>query len=416
MSRPPWFLAVLLLLARCLAPAPAAAADAPPADGPRPLAKLAGPAGTAVAFSRDGKLILTAGDDEARVWDARTYEPVTKPLKHGDGRVILLAALSPDGTRLVTAAGDEAAIWDSKTGDRLAGLRHAGPVRSTSFSADGARVLTAGDDGTAAVWEMATGRRLLSRNHGAPVVFASFSPDGKTVVSQVLGAKEDRRDMDGVVEAWDGATGRLRWRADSALWPAVEEGRYFRRWTAPLAFAPDGRTVATIHLRQVELHDTDSGQTVAWADVLDTAGTALAVAFAGGGSTLVAATRTGVVLLDVPALLRPVNGRPAGLDQRGDTLCRDSWAGDMDVSADGARAAVALVGSLPSDPAVVVTDLKSGQALFRGYRSFKLPKLESDAAGELPCVALSPDGRRVAAGFGSDGYTAVWEVPGGKGR
>jgi hypothetical protein len=31
-------------------------------------------------------------------------------------------------------------------------------------------------------------------------------------------------------------------------------------------------------------------------------------------------------------------------------------------------------------------------------------------------AAFSPDGRRVAAGFASDGYTAVWEVPEGEGR
>jgi WD40 repeat protein len=35
--------------------------------------------------------------------------------------------------------------------------------------------------------------------------------------------------------------------------------------------------------------------------------------------------------------------------------------------------------------------------------------------GEVPAIAFSPDGRRVAAGFASDGYTAVWEVPEGKG-
>ena len=60
------FLALLIALATV----PAPAAD-PPA-GPRLLAKLPGPAGTAAAFSRDGKLLLTAGGDEARVWDAET--------------------------------------------------------------------------------------------------------------------------------------------------------------------------------------------------------------------------------------------------------------------------------------------------------------------------------------------------------
>ena len=58
----------VLALLIALATVPAAAADPP--GGPRPLAKLPGPAGTAAAFSRDGKRLLTAGGDEARVWDA----------------------------------------------------------------------------------------------------------------------------------------------------------------------------------------------------------------------------------------------------------------------------------------------------------------------------------------------------------
>jgi hypothetical protein len=67
----------LLLLAR--AARPAFGSDAP-ATAQHPLAKLPGPSGTAVEFSRYGKLILTAGSDEARVWDAETFKPVTGPL------------------------------------------------------------------------------------------------------------------------------------------------------------------------------------------------------------------------------------------------------------------------------------------------------------------------------------------------
>jgi WD40 repeat protein len=53
-----------------------------------------------------------------------------------------------------------------------------------------------------------------------------------------------------------------------------------------------------------------------------------------------------------------------------------------------------------------VWDLNTGEELLavdvgRGARS-------------APAVAFSPDGRRVAAGFASDGHTAVWEVPEGK--
>jgi hypothetical protein len=38
----------------------------------------------------------------------------------------------------------------------------------------------------------------------------------------------------------------------------------------------------------------------------------------------------------------------------------------------------------------------------------------ANAVTEVPAVALSRDGRRVAAGVASDGNTAVWEVPEGK--
>ena len=62
---------LFLLLAAGLTRAPASAADAPPADGPRPLAKLAGPAGTAVEFSRDGRRVAAgfASDGYTGVWE-----------------------------------------------------------------------------------------------------------------------------------------------------------------------------------------------------------------------------------------------------------------------------------------------------------------------------------------------------------
>ena len=72
---------LFLLLAAGLTRAPASAADAPPADGPRPLAKLAGPCDQYVRFSGDGRRILTAGAGEARLWDAQTFRPVSDPIR-----------------------------------------------------------------------------------------------------------------------------------------------------------------------------------------------------------------------------------------------------------------------------------------------------------------------------------------------
>src|SRR4051812_15060635 len=74
-----WTVAALLPLLPATAPAAGAGAGAPPG---RALGSLAGSGGESVAFSRDGRLILTAGPAAARVWDAATLRPVTPPLAY----------------------------------------------------------------------------------------------------------------------------------------------------------------------------------------------------------------------------------------------------------------------------------------------------------------------------------------------
>jgi tetratricopeptide (TPR) repeat protein len=63
-------------------------------------------------FSPDGKRIVTASSDNAaRVWDARTGQPLIEPLQHG--AQVTSAQFSPDGNRIVTASSDGTArIWD----------------------------------------------------------------------------------------------------------------------------------------------------------------------------------------------------------------------------------------------------------------------------------------------------------------
>jgi WD40 repeat protein len=65
-----------------------------------------------VAFSRDGRSVVTASDDGAvRVWDTATGDPVTPALRAG--RRALHAEFSPDGRWVVAASEDGAAyVWD----------------------------------------------------------------------------------------------------------------------------------------------------------------------------------------------------------------------------------------------------------------------------------------------------------------
>ena len=139
----------------------------------------------AVAFSPDGKTVLTGSDDKtARLWDAATGQPIGQPMVHQDW--VNAVAFSPDGKAVLTGSSDKTArLWDAADGRPLGQpMAHQDAVRAVAFSPDGKTVLTGSCDKTARLWDAAAGQPLgQPMAHQGRVWAVAFSPDGKTVLT-----------------------------------------------------------------------------------------------------------------------------------------------------------------------------------------------------------------------------------------
>ncbi len=119
-----------------------------------------------VAFSPDGKTLAVMSGYHRVRWQAfdspdagliRFYDAATgKELFQLAGQEPLLA-FSPDGKTLATGGhGDHAVhLWDAGTGKGRGRLNgHQGRITSLAFTADGRRLISGSEDGTALVWDV----------------------------------------------------------------------------------------------------------------------------------------------------------------------------------------------------------------------------------------------------------------------
>ncbi|MEO6740018.1 MAG: TIR domain-containing protein [Chthoniobacteraceae bacterium] len=147
----------------------------------------------------DEKRLLTRTDGESvRLWDAASGQPVTPPMAHPQ---LSFADVSSDGARVLTGTGKgNIQLWDAATGAKVgAPFEHGEVLFSATFSSDGTRVITGASDKFARIWDAATGGPLGAIEHGEPLFFARYSPAGERIVT---GA------MDASVRLWDAATFR----------------------------------------------------------------------------------------------------------------------------------------------------------------------------------------------------------------
>ena len=149
---------------------------------------LAGHTGrvVSVAFDPTGTVLATGSAREEttiRIWNLRTGVEVLALTGQTPDATVL--AFSPDGKHLVSGGGTTAHLWNVGTGEaRLALAGHSSGVRAVAFSPDGRRLLTGGGDGAVRLWDATSGELLLTiGDHAAAVQSVAFSANGRRIVA-----------------------------------------------------------------------------------------------------------------------------------------------------------------------------------------------------------------------------------------
>jgi WD40 repeat protein/serine/threonine protein kinase len=136
-----------------------------------------------IAFSPDGKILLTGGgnlgkDGAGRLWDGTTGKLLSTPLVHKD--LVQAIAYSPDNRTIATAGADgQVRLADAITGKASHVLPHDSYVYVVVFSPGGELVLTGCEDGAARLWDTQTGQLVsLLPVRGGAVMTVGFNPSG----------------------------------------------------------------------------------------------------------------------------------------------------------------------------------------------------------------------------------------------
>jgi WD40 repeat protein len=374
-----------------------------------------------VAFSPDGKILAAAGmagGGPIRLYDPRTGQPVGNlPSKHDYINGLIF---SPDGKNL--ASGGRMlkgplhfaiVLWDIATRTELGSFGH--DPAAFDWSRDGRLFAAPNLEGPVRLWEIATGKNLAQfpkTQNGRDGV--AFSPDGKLLACADSHA----------IHLWDPLTGQPVRPVEAPV-----------KCVTRVVISSDGRTAASFTQwgKSVVLWETATGKQSRALKDQDFYAIAMApgksprlLVYGGSGTTIHdiasktqqevdhGALAEGLAFVDYhPLLFRGAwDGQEAATRKILGLL--SGYRGQLSSlaqSADGKVLASAREGRFAEGyvAAVKVWDVEGG----REHPAFRDKKISGDTKISGACVALTPDGRILAAHDQSD-TVHFWDVATGR--